>query len=219
MGSWRCAVSHPALEPPTFLSNRPVGMPKLFIDQPGNDETQYAFMDAAGNKQFTSTSSVDLIDGTTSTDIYEHTGMISHGHLVATIKWPSNNFRDPSLILYPDVDSGDTGHTTRLPLSTNHIKQSLNLVTKGHSRAHWRRIPETDKLALFAGHHREKRLIADECHRAGKRWLQIEGKLVHHCSITDVEIIASWIAVNKTNCQSKGLFSFALPRYFSKCFS
>ncbi|KAF8680217.1 Metal-independent alpha-mannosidase [Rhizoctonia solani] len=183
MGSWRCAVSHPALEPPTFLSNRPVGMPKLFIDQPGNDETQYAFMDAAGNKQFTSTSSVDLIDGTTSTDIYEHTGMISHGHLVATIKWPSNNFRDPSLILYPDVDSGDTGHTTRLPLSTNHIKQSLNLVTKGHSRAHWRRIPETDKLALFAGHHREKRLIADECHRAGKRWLQIEGKLVHHSEL------------------------------------
>jgi hypothetical protein len=101
----------------------PVDMPKLFIDQHGIDDAQYAFMDSAGNRQFTSTSSVDLIDGTTSTDIYEHTGMISQGHLAATIKWSSNNFRDPMLILYPDVDSGDTGHTTKLPLSTNHIKQ------------------------------------------------------------------------------------------------
>ncbi|CAE6449613.1 unnamed protein product [Rhizoctonia solani] len=196
-------------------------MPKLFIDVSGPDNTQYEFMDAAGNKQFTSTSSVDLIDGTTSTDIYqyEHVGSISQGHLVATIKWPANTFRDPTLVLHPDVDSGDTGRTTKLPLSTNHIRQSLNLVTKGRSRAHWRRIPQTDKLALFAGHTREKRLIADECHRAGKRWLQIEGKPVHHCSITDVEIVASWIAVNRTSCQSKGLFSFALPRCFSKCFS
>ncbi|KAH7345052.1 hypothetical protein B0J17DRAFT_638138 [Rhizoctonia solani] len=196
-------------------------MPKLFIDNNGTNDSQYAFMDAAGNKQFTSSSSVDLIDGAISTDIYqyEHAGQISHGHLVATIKWPSNTFRDPTLILYPDVDSGDTARTTKLQLSTNHIRQSLNLVTKAHSRAHWRRIPETDKLALFAGHNREKRLIADECHRAGKRWLQIEGKPVHHCSITDVEIVASWIAINKTHTQSKGLFSFALPRCFSKCFS
>ncbi|CAE7218239.1 unnamed protein product [Rhizoctonia solani] len=172
-------------------------MPKLFIDNYGADDAQYAFMDAAGSKQFTSTSSIDLIDGTMSTDIYqyEHGGPISQGHLVATIKWPSNTFRDPTLILHPDVDSGDTGRTTKLPLSTNHIRQSLNLVTKGHSRAHWRRIPETDKLALFAGHTREKRLIADECHRAGKRWLQIEGKL------RSVQLFLSLVTLAKDHAQ------------------
>lgn len=118
------------------------------------------------------------------------------------------------------------------------LDRSLNITTQGHSQAHWRRIPETRKLAvcrdacltssawlilcfiqLFAGRNKEKRLIADECQRAGKRWLQIEAKPVHHCTITDLEIVATWIAVNKLTCPSKGLFSLVLPRYLSRCFS
>jgi hypothetical protein len=97
-------------------------MPKLFIDNQGSDDTQYAFMDAAGNTQFSSVCTADHVDGSVSTNIYEHepTGSISQEHLVATIKWPSNTFRDPVLVLYPHDESGST---TKLHLATNHIKQ------------------------------------------------------------------------------------------------
>lgn len=102
--------------------DRPVGMPKLFIDNQGSDDdTQYAFMDAAGNPQF-ATRTADHGDGCTSTDIYEYelVGAVSQEHLVATIKWPASSFHDPVLVVYPHHQSENT---TQLQLSTNHMRQ------------------------------------------------------------------------------------------------
>ncbi|KAG8686719.1 hypothetical protein FRC09_013956, partial [Ceratobasidium sp. 395] len=172
-------------------------MPRLFIDNLGEDDTQYAFMDAAGTTRFSSVCAGHDVDGGISTDIYQHDSidcLAPPKHLVATIKWPPNAFRDPVLVLHSE---DQPQNMTKLQLTTHFIKQSLSMVTKGRSRAHWKRIHESGKLVLFAGHTREKRLIADECQHAGKRWLQIETKPVHHCSITDAEIVATWIAMNK----------------------
>ncbi|KAG9128120.1 hypothetical protein FRC07_004736 [Ceratobasidium sp. 392] len=172
-------------------------MPKLFIDNLGTEDTQYAFVDASGKTQFSSVCTSHDIDGGISTDIYQHESADSSEspkHLVATIKWSPNAFRDPVLVLHSE---DQPQKMTKLQLTTHIIRQSLSMVTKGRSRAHWRRIHESGKLVLFTGHNREKRLIADECQHAGKRWLQIETKPVHHCSITDTEIVASWIAMNK----------------------
>lgn len=94
-------------------------MPKLFIDSQGLDDAHYAFMDAAGNIHFSSIHTADLADGCTATDIYQHNPM-GDGHLVATIKWPSNTFRDPVLVIYP---TEETGSTTKLHLSTNPLRQ------------------------------------------------------------------------------------------------
>ncbi|KAG8743919.1 hypothetical protein FRC10_011105 [Ceratobasidium sp. 414] len=194
-------------------------MPKLFIDNLGADDTQYAFVDASGRTQFSSVYSGHDVDGSISTDIYQHESVdspASQRHLVATIKWPPNAFRDPVLVLHSE---DQPQNMTKLQLTTHFIKQSLSMVTRGHSRAHWRRIRRSGKLVLFAGHTREKRLIADECQHAGKRWLQIETKPVHHCSITDAEIVATWIAMNKVSSHERSLFPFAFPRCLPRCFS
>lgn len=204
---------------PSFPSSHTylVGMPKLFIDNHGVDDSQYAFVDAAGHTIYSSTCTSNGVDGTT--NIYQHdsrSGPAAPMRLVASIKWPHNAFRDPVLVLYSDSESEDA---TKLQLTSHSIRQSLNITTRSHSRAHWRRIPETGKLVLFTGHNREKRLIADECQHAGKRWLQLESKQIHHCSITDIEIVATWIAMTKEVDHPRSVLPFNISHYLLKCFS
>ncbi|QRV91579.1 hypothetical protein RhiJN_19597 [Ceratobasidium sp. AG-Ba] len=92
----------PFTSPP---SRRLLGMPKLFIDNLGADDTQYAFVDTAGHTQFSSVYAGHDVDGNISTDIYQHDSVPSSPsqmHLVATIKWPPNAFRDPVLVLHSE---------------------------------------------------------------------------------------------------------------------
>jgi hypothetical protein len=98
-------------------------MPKLFIDNLGADDTQYAFVDAAGQTRFSSVCTSHDTDGSSSTDIYQYDAvdtLASQRHLVATIKWPPNAFRDPVLVLHSD---DQPEKMTNLQLTSHYIKQ------------------------------------------------------------------------------------------------
>jgi hypothetical protein len=98
-------------------------MPKLFIDDLGADDTQYAFVDAAGQTRYSSVCTSHDIDGSSSTDIYQYDAAQSPAsprHLVATIKWPPNAFRDPVLVLHTEAQPEKI---TNLQLTSHYIKQ------------------------------------------------------------------------------------------------